>query len=155
MIDQLGTSLILVIPAGVGSQRMVYHEHEHEMLPLSAFPDLLRLSTAQGLCCQAGQVHVPLLFVMWRWALENLSVLPVTCWVVVGPQPMLSVYGNWWNRRGCFQFKWLELHLPTSLVGCLGFKCLGTRIWPCFKLNRSQLCDEVIPSEAVPSFQLW
>lgn len=66
-----------------------------------SLPWLLRLSSAL-----AGQVHVPLLFVTLRWALEGLSVLPVTCWAVVGPQPVFSVRCVWrMTRRGCFQFK--------------------------------------------------
>lgn len=42
----------------------------------------------------------------------------------------------------------------TSLPVWFGLQLFGIRIWPCFKFNRSQLCEEAIPSEAVPSFQL-
>lgn len=115
-------------------------------------------SSAQGMYCQAGQVHVPLLFVTCRWALENLSVLPVTCCAVVGPQPMSSVRCVWraMKQKGMFpvQVAWAS-PLCLSLGGSLGFECVGIRIWPCFKFNRSQLCEEAIPSEALPCFQLW
>lgn len=89
-------------------------------------------------CCQAGQVHVPLLFVSC-WAEHRRIFLSFqSCgrqlWAH-NPCPQWDLYGEWWDRRGCFQLKWFELHLSTLVwLAHLGFERFGVRIWHMLKV---------------------